>query len=58
MVSNINDFYLNTEMERYEYMKLWLNIISEEIIEQYSLRYLENNGWVFIEIKQMMYCLL
>ena len=38
MCADIANFYLNNLMERYEYMKLPLDIIPEEIIQQYNLR--------------------
>jgi hypothetical protein len=45
-------------MEEYEYMRLRLDIIPDEIIEQYNLRDLINNqGWVYIEIRMGMYSL-
>ena len=31
MCADIKDFYLNTEMERYEYMRLKADLIPEEI---------------------------
>ena len=34
-------------MARYEYMKLALSCIPDKIIEQYSLRTLSYNGWVY-----------
>ena len=44
MCCDINNFYLVTPMERYEYICLTLNIITEEIIEQYNLRDMEKMG--------------
>ena len=41
-------------MARYEYMKLALACISEEIIEQYSLHTLSSDGWVYLEIRKGM----
>ena len=32
-----NNFFINNTMNRYDYMKLTLDIIREEIIEQYNL---------------------
>jgi hypothetical protein len=32
---DIKDFYLNTEMEHYEYMQLPISLIHTKIIEQY-----------------------
>ena len=32
-------------MSRYEYMKIDLDIVPDEIIRQYNLRALASNGW-------------
>ncbi len=40
------NFYLNTLMPRPEYMRLKLDLIPEEIIEQYKLREKAKDGWV------------
>jgi hypothetical protein len=56
MVVDIKDFYLNTPLERYEYMRLPLAMIPDEIIEQYQLRQLATpDGWVYIKIRKGMY---
>ena len=41
-------------MTRYEYTKLALACIPDEIIEQYSLRTLSSDGWIYIEIRKGM----
>ena len=48
MTLDIKDFYYVTAMARYEYMKLSLACITDEIIEQYNLRTLSSNGGVFL----------
>ena len=45
MCTGISNFYLNNPMDRYENMKLPLEIISEEIIQQYNLRNLAHKGF-------------
>ena len=47
---DIKIFYYNTPMDRYEYMKMDLAIIPEEIIAQYQLRSLTSDGWIYMEI--------
>ena len=42
-------------MDRFEHMRLHLEIILEEIIEAYNLQALATNGWVYIEIQKGMY---
>ena len=42
-------------INRYEYMKITLDIIPEEIIQQYNLRNLAHKGFVYMEIQKGMY---
>ena len=44
-------------MDRYEYMKLPLEIIPDKIIQQYKLQYLAHKGFVYMEIQKGMYAL-
>ena len=55
MCADIANLYLNNPMNRYEYMKLPLEIIPEEIIQQYNLRNLAHKGFVYMEIPKGMY---
>ena len=41
-------------MARYEYIKLALACIPDEIIEQYSLRTMSSNRWVYLNIRKVM----
>ena len=52
---DISNFYLNTPMERYEYMRIPLWAIPECIMEQYKLADLAHNGSVLVEIRKGMY---
>ena len=52
---DVKIFYLNTPMGRYEYMRLPIDLIPEEIIEKYNLRDLVHNGYVYCEIRKGMY---
>jgi hypothetical protein len=53
---DIKDFYLNTPMSRYEYMRIKLTDIPEEIIVEYKLREIATpDGHVYIEIRKGMY---
>jgi hypothetical protein len=48
---DLANFYLNTPMECYKYMRLWLDIPPQEIIDKYKLTDIVNsNGWVYVEI--------
>ena len=46
LCADIKDFYLNTEMDRFEYMKIRADIIPEEIMAQYNVSQLVVDGWV------------
>jgi hypothetical protein len=52
---DIKDFYLNTPMDRYEYMRIPVNQIPPEIFELYNLQDLVHNGYVYVEIRKGMY---
>ena len=51
---DIINLYYNTLTELYKYMKMSLDMIREEIIAQYQLRYLASDGWVFMKIRKDM----
>jgi len=56
MMIDLKDFYLNTPMNRPEYMRLKLSDIPEEIIVQYKLRDIATlDGFVYTEITKRMY---
>jgi hypothetical protein len=47
---------LNTPMERYEYMCLWLGILPQEIVDKLDLTKIVNaNGCVHVKIRKGMY---
>ena len=52
---DLKNFYLNTPMERPEYMKLKLAILPEEIIVKYNLREKQHDRWVYVRIDLGMY---
>jgi hypothetical protein len=55
MTIDIKDFYLNTPMERPEFMRLKLSDIPNNIIELYKLRDIAHDGYVFVHIQKGMY---
>ena len=52
---DIKDFYLNTHMERYEYMRIPIQCIPQKIFEQYNLEDLVHNGAVYAELQKTIY---
>ena len=55
MCADITYFYFNTEMNRFEYMKVKEDFIPEEIREQYNLKDVVVDGWMYIEIRKDMF---
>ena len=56
ITSDISNFYLNTPMDRYEYMRMKLDMFPDDVIEEYNLRdKVEPNGYAYIEVRKGMY---
>ena len=55
MCADIKNFYLETPLDRFEYMRMRIALIPEDIIEHYNLRSKEKNGYVYLEIRKGMY---
>jgi hypothetical protein len=55
MMMDIKNYYLDTPLTRFEYMKMLLSRFPEEIVQKYNLNALAFNGWVYIEIRKGMY---
>ena len=53
---DLKDFYLNNDMERYEYGRIPYHLIPIEIREQYNLDQLvANDGHIYFEVRKGMY---
>ena len=55
MCCNIKKFYLGTTFIWYEYIKIPIDILPEEIIDEYNLRNIARNGYIYYEIRKVMY---
>jgi hypothetical protein len=55
MMMDITNYYLGTPLTGYEYMRLPLSIILDEIIIKYNLWAIYVGGWVYLEIHKGMY---
>jgi hypothetical protein len=56
MCMDVKNFYLNTPMARYEYMRMHISLIPQEIIAKYNLLdIVDPNGWIYMEIRKGMY---
>ena len=53
--SDIPDFYLGTPMPKPEYIRMPLNLIPDEIIQEYDLLSIASDGWVYIKIAKGIY---
>jgi hypothetical protein len=53
---DIKDFYLNTSMARYKYMRLCIADMPDDIIKHYNLRDKATpNGYIYCKIQMGMY---
>ena len=56
MTLDIKNFYLNTPLGRYEYLRLKLTNLPEDVIENYGLKdKATSDGYVYVEIRKGMY---
>ena len=55
LVTDIKFFYLNTPMNRFEYMRIPVKHLHGDIMEQYNLTSLVVNGHVMVETRKGMY---
>ena len=59
MTVDISNFYLNTPMSRYDYIRMKLEMFPDDVIAEYNLREkVEPDGYVYIEVHKGMYGLL
>ena len=55
MTMDISNMYLNTLLDRFEYMRMKLTDSSQEIIDEYNLNDIVNpNGWIYMEIRKTL----
>ena len=55
LTADIENFYLGTPMDRYEYMRIPAKDIPADIMEQYNLAPIVHNGHVLTKIRKGMY---
>ncbi len=56
MSINIKNFYLNTPLPQFEYLKLKLTNIPQEVIDEYNLKAkVIEDGHVYVEIRKGIY---
>ena len=52
---DIKNFYLGTPMDRFEYMKMPIDVFPQATIDQYDLHTHALNGFVYLEIRKAIY---
>ena len=53
---DLKDFYLNTPMERPEYIQIKMSEIPEDVIQEYKLKdIVKADGYVYCQVKKGMY---
>ncbi len=52
---DIKNFYLGTPMDRFEYMKMPIDIFPQSTIDQYNLHKHVKNGFIYLEIRKAIY---
>jgi hypothetical protein len=52
---DVTNFYLNTPLDRPEYVKIPVNLIPQEIVEEYKLKDKVHNGFVLAIVEKGMY---
>ena len=52
---DVSNFYLGSPMERPEFMRMPIKIVPQEIIDQYNLLDIVDDGWVYVRIERGMY---
>ncbi len=56
MTLDLKNFYLNTPMTRYEYVRIKIDDIPEETIIEYNLQdKVASDGHVYVEVRKGMY---
>jgi hypothetical protein len=54
---DLKNFYLNTPLDRPEYVRIKLADIPQEFINEYKLDKLARNSWIYFEMRRGMYSL-
>jgi hypothetical protein len=53
--ADVKNFYLETPMARYEYMRMAARLIPDEFLDAYDLHSKIHNGYLYMEIRKGMY---
>jgi hypothetical protein len=57
MNMDIQTYYLGTPLERYEYVRIPVSMVPDDIMNEYNLHSIVHNGYLYVELRKGMYCL-
>ena len=55
MCADARNFYLETPMERREYMRIRVELVPTAFMDKYNLHDKVKNGYIYMEIRRGMY---
>ena len=55
MCMDVKYFYLNKQMERAEYITIYISMIPQEFVDKYNLTEKSHNGYIFTRVTKGMY---
>ena len=56
MSIDISNFYIQTNLKEFQYIRFHIGMIPQEIIDEYNLTtIMEDDGWCYAEIRKAMY---
>jgi hypothetical protein len=55
MSMDIKNYYLGTPLERYEYVRIPISIVPDDIMNEYNLHSLVHKGYLYVEVRKGMY---
>jgi hypothetical protein len=54
MNMDIKHYYLGLPLERYEYVRIPISMVPDEIMDEYNLHALVHNGYLYVEVRKGM----
>jgi hypothetical protein len=55
MNMDIKNYYLDTPLARYEYVRIPVSMVPDDIMNEYNLHSFVNNGYLYVEVRKGMY---
>jgi hypothetical protein len=55
MNMDTNNYYPGTQLERFEYVRIPVSMVPDNIMEKYNLHALVHNGYLYIKVRKGMY---